>query len=86
MISQFYNVVTHAVEKISIVSNHEQRHCGLTQISLKPLYHLKVKVVGRLIEHQQIRFGEQNVSQSNTLNLTTRQMTYLLIEIIYFQH
>ena len=48
------NLVAYAVEEISVVSDHKQRHIRLSKVIFKPLHHLHVEVVGRLVEEKHV--------------------------------
>ena len=54
------NLVAHTVEKISVVSDHKQRHVRLREVVFKPLHHLHVEVVGRLVEEKHVGVIEKN--------------------------
>ena len=81
-ILQFENIAAHAVEKIAVVSDHQQRTTRRGQILFEPLGHLGVEVVGGLVENEQIALAEQYARQRNTLQLTSRKRTYTLVEIV----
>ena len=72
------DLVAHAVEEITVVSDHKQRHIRLREVVLKPLHHLHVEVVGRLVEKQHVGVVEKHQSESQTFHLSARQSAYLL--------
>ena len=82
---QFENVAAHAVEKIAVVRNHQQRAARRGQILLQPLGHLGIEVVGRLVQNQQIALAQQYACQRNTLQLTARKCAHSLTEIVNAQ-
>ena len=74
-----------AVEKVAVVRYHQEGNLGLAQVLLQPLGHLQVKVVGRLVEHQEVGLGNQRVGQCHPLELPTRKVLHLAVEIINMQ-
>ena len=81
----FDNLRTYPVEEVTVVSHHQQSQVRTPQILFQPLGHVEVKVVGRLIQNQQIGFGNQGVGQRHTLQLSARKVLYLLVEVAYLQ-
>ena len=60
-----------AVEEEAVVGDHQQCAPSAGQITLQPFDHLKVKMVGRLVENQEVGLGEQHIGKCHTLLLTT---------------
>ena len=73
------------VEEITVVSHHQQAQSGMSQIFFEPFGHLKVEVVRRFVEDQQVGFGDQRIGQSDPLDLTAGQLSGRLIKILNFQ-
>ena len=71
LVVHLQNDIAHTIQEVSVVSHHEKRHAGTPQIPLQPLNHGEVKVVGGLIENEEIWFGNEYVGQSHTLELPT---------------
>ena len=46
--------------------DHEQGHFGLRQMPLKPLDHVEIQVIGGFVKEKNVRFLNQNASQSNS--------------------
>ena len=61
LIVNFDNLRADTIEEITVVRHHQQAQVGATQVVLQPFGHVQVQMVGRLIENQQIRFGDQGV-------------------------
>ena len=85
MVVQFEDDAANTVEEESVVGNHQQRAIATLQVSLQPFYHLKVQVVGGLVEYQQVGFRQQHVSQCHTLLLTTAQLSHRLLQVANLQ-
>ena len=64
----FDNLRADTVEEITVVRHHEQAEIGTAEIFFKPFGHIQIKVVGRLIKNQQVRFGNQGVSKATRFN------------------
>ena len=73
------------IQKIAVVRHHKQTEVGAAQIIFQPFSHIKIEVVGRLIQDQKIRFSDKGVGKCHTLQLTTGKVLYLLVEITYLQ-
>ena len=65
--------------------HHEQTQGTTAQITFEPFSHLEVEVVGRLVENQEVRFGDEHIRQGHTFELASRKMLDLLVEITDFQ-
>ena len=82
---QFQYDGTNPIQKITVVCHHQQTQLGTFQITFKPLYHFQVEMIGRLVQNQQIRFGNQHIGQGHPFKLPARQRRNLLIERMDFQ-
>ena len=49
------------VEEVAVMSHHQQAEVGTAQVVFEPFGHIKIEVVGGLIENQEFRFGNQGV-------------------------
>ena len=67
------------------MSHHQKTDIATSQIIFQPLRHIKVEVIGRLIQNQEIRLRDKHIRQSNTFELSSREMLHLLIEITDFK-
>ena len=71
---EFEDVGADAVKEIAVVGNQQQRDTRLAQVLLQPDDHVEVKVVGRLIQHEEVRLLRQHLRQRDTLLLTARAL------------
>ena len=78
LVVEFEDNGTDTVEEEAVVGDHEQCLVTSIQESLKPLDHLKVEVVGGLVEDQQIGFGDQYIGQCHALLLTATELSHRL--------
>ena len=69
------------VEEIAVVRHHQQRYRGAAQIVLQPLHHVQVQVIGRLVQDQQLRLGDERIGKSHPLQLASGQLAHRLVEI-----
>ena len=76
---QFKNDRANAVEEVAVVGHHQQRLVAARQKALQPLYHLQVEVVRRLVENQEVGFGNQHVGQCHTFLLSARELSHRLL-------
>ena len=60
--------------------HHQNADVRPAQIVLQPFGHLQIQMVGWLIENNQLRFQNQDISQGDPLQLAPRQLTDLLVE------
>ena len=71
------------VQEIPIVGHDQAGAVPTSQERLEPLQHLEVEVVGRLIEQQQVRVGEQGLGQRDTSFLATAEAVDRLVEHVF---
>ena len=81
LIVKFQDGIAHLVQEETVVSNHEDGLVSSVQVSLQPFYHFQIKVVGRLIEHQEIGLLYQHISQGNTFLLPSAKLPHRLLHI-----
>ena len=79
LVVQFEDDIANLVEEEAVVRHHEDGLVATVQITLQPLYHLQIEVVGWLIEHQEVRFLYQDIRQGDTFLLTTAELSHRLI-------
>ena len=60
------------VKEITIMRNDDRRAFPLCEVTFKPFDSFDVKMIGRLIEQQQIGIGQQQTSQMRTCALSAR--------------
>ena len=70
---QFDNTGSHAIEKASIVSDEQQIQIRVAQKFFQPVDRRDVQVIGRLVQHQQIRLAHQGTRQGYALAPTAGQ-------------
>ena len=58
------DAIAYTVKKITVMRNHEESGCAFSQPIFQPFYHLYIKMVGWLIENQQVGIVEKHKSQS----------------------
>ena len=54
----FYNFGADPIQKITVMRYHQQTKVGTAQILFEPFRHIEIKVIGRLIQNQQIRLSD----------------------------
>ena len=59
-----------AVQKIAVVGNDDDRPGVVHQIGFQPCDGFHVQVVGRLVQKDDIRFGEQELTEGDARFLT----------------
>ena len=67
------------------MGNHKKGAVVARQVTLEPFYHLKVKVVGGLVENKQVGLCEQHVGKGDTLLLTAAELSHRLGEVANLQ-
>ena len=71
------------IEKITVMGNDEYSARIIQKISFQPGDAFHIEVVGRLIEKQDIRFGNQQFTECDTCFLTTGKSGNLFVEIFF---
>ena len=72
-VAQFDNGRSHGVEKMPVMGDHQQAARIARQELRDPFHRFGVQMVGRLIEHQEVRPGDQGPSQSHATTFSTGQ-------------
>ena len=67
------------------MGDHEQRLVATAEVTLEPLNHLKVQVVGRLVEDEQVGFRDEHVGQSHSLLLSAAELRHALAQVANLQ-
>jgi len=66
----------HAVEKVAVMADQQHRARVLVQKLLQKVERFDIKVVGRLVEHQQIAFARHQPGQKQPRLFTPRQRAH----------
>ncbi len=64
------------------MSNHQQRHIGLSQVFFQPFDHCDIQMVGGLIKNEEVGFIKQHKGQGYPLTLTARKCSDRLIQLV----
>ena len=64
------------VEEVTVVGYGNHRTLVLLQMLFQPIDGFSVKVVGRFVQQQHIRFLQQQAAKCHTATLTSRKMVY----------
>ena len=78
LVVDFNDEIANAVEEVAVVRDHEQRLVAASEKAFEPLNHLKVEVVGGLVEDKQFGFGDEDVSEGHSLALAARELRHRL--------
>ena len=85
VVVQFVDVGADLVKEVAVVCDHEERERGDTKEVFEPLDHLNVKVVGRFVEDEQLRFTQEDIGKGHTLLLSARELVNGLAEVMDVQ-
>ena len=77
--AQLRDVVHHPLQKIAVMGHHHQPALEPAEPVLQPRGHLRVQVVGRLVQHQHIRRVDQRRRQRHPLPLSAGEGPHLLL-------
>ena len=77
------NFSYHFIEKITVVGNDEYGTRIIQKISFQPGNAFHIKVVGRLVEKQDVWFGNQQFAEGDTCFLTAGKSGHLFVEIFF---
>ena len=67
------------------MGHHQQRLVTPLQEPFKPLNHLKVEMVGRLVKYQEVGLGYQYVGQGYAFLLTAAELSHRLLKVTNLQ-
>ena len=76
------NLIRDLIEEIAVVCNHQNRAAERNQKLLQPLDHLRIQMIGRLVENQQIRRRQNRCHQGSPLLLPAGQGVRTHIRVI----
>ena len=79
---QLDNLPGHPVQEIPVVGHDNHGAFIIEQVGLQPGDGLHVQMVGRLVEQDDVRLGQQQLSEGHTGLLASRQGVNLLREIL----
>ena len=81
MVSEIPDVSHDTIEKRRVVADDQERHLRVQEELLEPALRRFVQVVGRLVEHQHIRVGQQQMRQGDAHPIATGQLFDLTTEV-----
>ena len=85
LVVEFEDDGAYTVEEEPVVGDHQQRLIAPAKETLQPLDHLKVEVVRRLVEDQQVGLGDEHVGQCHALLLSARELSHRLLQVADLQ-
>ena len=85
LIVEFKDDRADTIEEETVVSHHQKRLVTTTEETFQPLNHLKVEVVGRLVENQKVWFCDEHIGQCHALLLSAGELSHRLREITNLQ-
>ena len=85
LVVEFEDDGTDTVEEKAVVGDHQQRLIAPAEETLQPLDHLKVEVVRRLVEDQQVGLGDEHIGQCHALLLSARELSHRLLQVADLQ-
>ena len=62
-VGNLHNTVADGIEELSVVRNRQDRAGIALQLILKPTQCLKIQVISRFVEHEQIRFHDKQAGE-----------------------
>ena len=75
-------MVHHLVHEIAVVTHHDDATGEILQVFFQYLEGLDIEVVGRLIEHQEVRISHQHRAEIELALLTTTQLIYIVVLLL----
>ena len=79
--AQLRDMIHHPFQKIPVMGHHHQSALEPAEPVLQPRGHLRVQMVGRLIQNQHIRRMDQRRRQSHPLPLSAGKGSHLLLVV-----
>jgi len=67
MVPQVPDMGCDAIQEGRVVTDDEECHAGVQQELLEPALRRLVQVVGRLVQHQDVRVGQQQVGKGDRM-------------------
>jgi hypothetical protein len=77
----FTDLVAYAVQKVSVVRNHQKGQVEILKIGLEPFDDLDIQMICRFIKNQQIWLAKQKTHDGDPFLLTTGQLINGLLQI-----
>ena len=75
----FQNPFRHVIQEIAVVRHHHQRAAELFEIFLQPRDRFGVEVIGRLVQQQRIRIGQQQTAQRHASLFAARKRAHIRV-------
>ncbi len=72
----------HPVKEVAVVGDNQAGAVPSSQELLEPFQHLKVKVVRRLVEQEQVRVSEKRLGEGHTRLLATAEPRDRIVELV----
>ena len=82
VVFQLQDAVAHVFQEVTVVRDHQERCAHRGEPLLQPGNHVKVQVVGRLVEDQEVRRFQQHLSQRHPSFLSTAQLAHRPLEVV----
>ena len=79
--ADFRDAVAHTVEKIAVMRDHHQRAAVFRQSAFQQGNGLRVDMVGRLVQQQQIDRTDQRRRQRNAFLLSARKRAHVRVKV-----
>ena len=75
-------MIYHLVHEVTVVTHHDYASGEILQVFFQYLEGLDIKVVGRLIEHQEVRIPHQHRTEIELALLATAQLIYIVVLLL----
>ena len=81
MVPEVPDMGDHTIEKRRVVTDNQQGHLRIQEELLEPALRRFIQVVGRLVEQQYVRVGQQQMRQGDAHPIATGQLFDLTAEV-----
>src|SRR5574344_2870606 len=81
-LAKFIDLIGQSLQEVTVVRDDNQRAVVLYQSVLQDVFRKHVKMVCRLIEHEQIGWKKQHLCKRQPCLLATRQHLYFFVDIV----
>src|SRR3712207_7126211 len=79
-------MVNHFIHEIAVVAHYDNTAGEILQILFQYLQSLYIQIIGRLIEHQEIRIAHEHGTQIELAFLTSAELIDKVVLLLWAEH
>ena len=79
---EYQEVVYYLVHKVAVVAHHDDASLEVLEVFFEHLKGNDVQVVGRFVEHQEVRVTHEHGTEVQTAFLTTAELVHIVVLLL----